>query len=88
VYLYNVTIFILLSWFAGYLNKEETEKRLTPASPGTFIVRFSGSRVDQGWFVIAVKTREEVVQIEIEVLFKGIQDSSKYSELWIMEFLY
>jgi len=49
------------------MNKQETEDRLNKETPGTFIVRFSGSRVEEGWFVLAVKTREDVRQIEIEV---------------------
>lgn len=49
------------------MNKEETEKRLEVEAPGKFLIRFSGSKVEEGWFVLAVQTREGVKQIEIEV---------------------
>lgn len=49
------------------MNKQETESRLSNQAPGTFLIRFSGSKVEEGWFVLAVSTTEGVLQFEIEV---------------------
>ena len=55
------------SWFAGYMSMEETEQRLRDQEPGRFLIRFSESKADDGFFVLAVKTRTGVETFQIEV---------------------
>ncbi|EDO49450.1 predicted protein [Nematostella vectensis] len=55
------------SWFAGHMDETESERLLRDLSPGHFLIRFSTSRADDGFFVLAVKTRDNgVVQVQIE----------------------
>ena len=49
------------------MTETESELGLKDQRPGCFLIRFSGSRADDGYFVLAVKTDDDVQQFQIEV---------------------
>ena len=49
------------------MEEEEVEKRLREQAPGYFLIRFSISRADSGFFVLAVKVDGDVIQVQVEV---------------------
>eukprot|EP00794_Sanderia_malayensis_P017533 gene17533-19283_t len=49
------------SWLAGHMSSEDAEDRLLLQPNGTFLVRFSISNADKGWYVLAIKTKSHGV---------------------------
>ena len=49
------------------MEEEEVEKRLREQAPGYFLIRFSISRADSGFFVLAVKVDGDAIQVQLEV---------------------
>ena len=49
------------------MEEDEVEKRLREQAPGYFLIRFSISRADSGFFVLAVKVDGDVIQVQVEV---------------------
>ena len=73
------------------MDESEAKRLLDNENPGTFLVRFSTSMAEQGWFVIALKTKEQgVVQFQIEQdagIFRVSGQQREFSRLWeLVEF--
>lgn len=50
------------------MEQDDAEKLLRDRSPGTFLIRFSTSMADKGYFVLAVRmTHGGAIQVQIEV---------------------
>lgn len=58
---------ICSSWFAGIMDQGKAQEVLQDKHPGTFLVRFSSSQAEKGWFALAITTESAgVVQFQIE----------------------
>jgi len=79
-----------ISWFAGRMDQTEVGRLLEDKDPGTFLVRFSTSHADDGWFVLAIKTEKAgVAQFQIEQtqsderrVFRISAEQREFSSLW------
>lgn len=82
---YFIIIFLnyfLLRWFHGFINLNESKKFLEQQSPGTFLIRFSGSR--PGAFVLDyVKEIGHVRSVRISNNPEGIFSYSKKIYLFL-----
>ena len=77
------------------MDQTDAERKLEREKPGTFLIRYSTSHAEQGWFVLAVKTEDVgVVQFQIEqqrsdegLIFRISEDKREFSSLWeLVEF--
>ena len=88
--LLDIIIACFYSWFAGRMDQDEAERQLENEKPGTFLIRFSTSHAENGWFVLAIKTENAgVVQFQIEQnqseegrVFNISQEEREFSSLW------
>ena len=56
------------SFFAGYMTKEEADRKIAAERVGTFLIRFSSSEADKGSFILCLKTDNEAEHILLEVI--------------------
>ena len=56
------------SFFAGYMTKEEADRRITAENVGTFLIRFSSSEADKGSFALCLKTEDGAEHQLLEVI--------------------
>ena len=72
------------------MDQTEAERLLEDKDPGTFLVRFSTSHADHGWFVLVIKTKKAgVAQFQIEQtqsderhVFHISAEQKEFSSLW------
>ena len=86
----NCSLLLSHSWFAGRMDQDEAERQLENEEVGTFLIRFSTSHAENGWFVLAIKTdKAGVAQFQIEqnksnegAVFNICQEEREFSSLW------